>query len=84
MKRIERLAVHIGRCSAALHSSAPAVRTEKNGSVTTIILSRLHAKNAVDGPTAELLAEAFREFEKDENAKVNTFCKKYSAVFPSH
>jgi enoyl-CoA hydratase len=57
------------------------VRTEKTGVVTTIILSRPHRKNAVDRPTAEALAEAFRAFEADEEALVavlhgdhGTFC----------
>jgi enoyl-CoA hydratase len=57
------------------------VRTEKSGVVTTIVLSRPHRKNAVDRPTAEALAAAFRAFEEDEDALVavlhgdhGTFC----------
>ncbi len=46
------------------------VNIEKNGSVTTIILNRPEARNAVNGPTALALADAFREFENDSNAKV--------------
>jgi enoyl-CoA hydratase len=46
------------------------VLIEKNGFVTTIILNRPHVKNAVDFECAERLAEAFREFESDENARV--------------
>lgn len=51
-----------------------AVVVEKSGSVTTVILSRPEAKNAVDGPTAALLANAFRAFEADEDARVAVFC----------
>jgi enoyl-CoA hydratase len=46
------------------------VLTEKNGPVTTIILNRPEVRNAVDGPTAEALAEAFRAFENDPEARV--------------
>ena len=46
------------------------VRSEKQGAVTTIILHRPEARNAVDGPTAALLADAFRAFEADEGAHV--------------
>ena len=57
------------------------VRVEKNGFITTVILDRPHAKNAVDGPTARALLEAFEGFEADPNARVavlwgagGTFC----------
>ena len=57
------------------------VRTERQGHVTTVVLSRPEARNAVDGPTAAELADAFREFEADEEARVavlwgegGTFC----------
>jgi enoyl-CoA hydratase len=43
---------------------------EKKGPVTTIIINRPEVRNAVDRPTAEALADAFREFEADEDAKV--------------
>jgi len=43
----------------------PAVTIERNGPVWTVILDRPEARNAVDRPTAELLAGAFREFEGD-------------------
>jgi enoyl-CoA hydratase len=49
--------------------------------VTTIILDRPEVRNAVDGPTAALLAEAFGDFEADSDAAVavlfgagGTFC----------
>jgi enoyl-CoA hydratase len=57
------------------------VRIERQGYVTTVVLSRPEARNAVDGPTAVALAAAFREFEADESARVavlwgegGTFC----------
>ncbi len=58
-----------------------AVLVEKEGPVMTIILSRPEVKNAVDRPTAEALADAFRRFEADDEARVavlwgagGTFC----------
>jgi enoyl-CoA hydratase len=57
------------------------VRVERNEYVTTVVLSRPEARNAVDGPTAAELAAAFREFEADDDARVavlwgegGTFC----------
>ncbi|MPZ60698.1 MAG: crotonase/enoyl-CoA hydratase family protein [Propionibacteriales bacterium] len=58
-----------------------AVRTERSGPVTTVVLSRPETRNAVDGPTADALAEAFRAFDADSDAAVavlwgdhGTFC----------
>jgi enoyl-CoA hydratase len=58
-----------------------AVSVERHGPVTTVRLSRPHARNAVDGPTAAALAEAFRAFDADADAAVavlhgegGTFC----------
>jgi enoyl-CoA hydratase len=57
------------------------VRVERSGAVTTVLIDRPEAKNAVDGPTAEALAQAFRDFDADEAAHVavlagagGTFC----------
>ncbi|MFI1252709.1 crotonase/enoyl-CoA hydratase family protein [Streptomyces netropsis] len=62
-------------------AAAPAVRTERRGAVTTVVLSRLAVRNAVDGPTARELSHAFRAFEADDGARVavlwgegGTFC----------
>lgn len=44
------------------------VRSEKNGPVTTIVLSRPDVRNAVDAPTADALASAFAAFEADPGA----------------
>src|SRR6476660_7501904 len=46
------------------------VRVEKNGPITTVILSRPEVRNAVDRETAQALADAFREFDKDPEARV--------------
>jgi enoyl-CoA hydratase len=43
---------------------------EKQGPVTTVILSRPEVKNAVDRDTALALADAFRAFDADEEARV--------------
>jgi len=54
-------------------SNSLTVRTEKKGPVTTVILSRPEVRNAVDRSTARALADAFRLFEKDTEAKVAVF-----------
>jgi enoyl-CoA hydratase len=58
-----------------------AVRIQKNGPVTTVILSRPEVRNAVDRQTAAELADAFLDFDKDPEASVGvlygnhgTFC----------
>ncbi|MBK9265362.1 MAG: crotonase/enoyl-CoA hydratase family protein [Polyangiaceae bacterium] len=57
------------------------VRIEREGPITTVILDRPERRNAVDRATAEALADAFRAFDADENARVGvlwgdhgTFC----------
>ncbi|MET8744857.1 crotonase/enoyl-CoA hydratase family protein [Streptomyces sp. NPDC004728] len=62
-------------------SEETAVRIERDGPVFTVILHRPEVRNAVDGPTARQLADAFREFESDPDAAVavlwgegGTFC----------
>jgi enoyl-CoA hydratase/carnithine racemase len=47
-----------------------AVRVERDGPVTTVVLSRPERRNAVDGPTAQALADAFRQFDADPDAAV--------------
>jgi enoyl-CoA hydratase len=49
------------------------IRVEKNGAVTTVVIDRPQAKNAVDGPTAEALAQAFVAFDADPGASVAVF-----------
>jgi enoyl-CoA hydratase len=43
---------------------------ERSGPVTTVILDRPQVRNAVDGPTAAALAEAFADFDADPDASV--------------
>ncbi|MEV5651209.1 crotonase/enoyl-CoA hydratase family protein [Nocardia sp. NPDC052254] len=57
------------------------VRIERTGPVFTVVLDRPQARNAVDGPTARALADAFRTFEAEDEAAVavlwgagGTFC----------
>jgi enoyl-CoA hydratase len=57
------------------------VNVVRNGPVTTVIIDRPQARNAVNGPTAIALFEAFEEFDRDESAAVavlwgdhGTFC----------
>jgi len=57
------------------------IRLERSGVVATIVMDRPEARNAVDGPTARALADAFREFERDDALRVavlwgagNVFC----------
>lgn len=57
------------------------VRVERNGPVTTVVMSRPEARNAVNGPAAAELFAAFDEFDRDDSASVavlwgehGTFC----------
>lgn len=58
---------------SATDAARPAVRVERDGPITTVILHRPHARNAVDGPTADALADAFRAFDADPDASVAVF-----------
>jgi len=49
------------------------VRTERKGPVITVILSRPEVRNAVDSATAKALADAFRSFDADPDARVAVF-----------
>ena len=57
------------------------MRVEHDGPVTIVTIDRPEARNAVDGPTSVLLADAFRAFDKDDDRAVavltgvdGTFC----------
>jgi enoyl-CoA hydratase len=57
------------------------VRVERDGPVTTVVLARPARRNAVDRATAAALADAFRAFDADPEARVavlfgegGTFC----------
>jgi enoyl-CoA hydratase len=61
--------------------SGAGVRVERNGPVTTVIMNRPEARNAVNGPAAAALFAAFAEFDADDSASVavlwgdnGTFC----------
>jgi enoyl-CoA hydratase len=43
---------------------------ERRGAASVVTIDRQERRNAVDGPTAELLAEAFDRFESDDEARV--------------
>jgi enoyl-CoA hydratase len=47
-----------------------AIRLERAEPIATIVIDRPQARNAVDGPAARALAEAFREFEADDALRV--------------
>ena len=58
-----------------------AVTTSRQGAVLTVVLDRPEVRNAVDGPTAASLADAFRDFDSDDSLSVavlwgagGTFC----------
>lgn len=64
-----------------MNAEPPAVRVEKSGAVTTVVLRRPGVRNAVDPATAVALVAAFREFDADPDAHVavlygdgGTFC----------
>ncbi len=57
------------------------IKVEKEYPIYTIIIDNPEVKNAVDGPTAKELVDAFRRFEEDDSALVailwganGTFC----------
>lgn len=57
------------------------IRTERRGTVTIVTIDRPEVRNAVDGPTAQALADAFQDFEEDDSQLVGvltgsrgTFC----------
>lgn len=58
-----------------------AVRVERRNAVAIVTIDRPDVRNAVDGPTAQGLADAFRDFAADDSAAVavltgagDTFC----------
>ncbi len=57
------------------------IRQRRNDSVLVVTIDRPECRNAVDGPTADALADAFREFDADDELAVavlsgagGTFC----------
>jgi len=79
VKRDEALLV--ARSPRVSYAGRMTVRVERSGPVTTVILDRPEVRNAVDGPTAQALADAFRAFDADPDQSVavlygagGTFC----------
>ena len=50
------------------------VHVEKNAAVTTVVIDRPEARNAIDRPTAQALANAFRDFDADPAQHVAVLC----------
>ena len=46
--------------------SEPVIKVQRDGHLTTITINRAERLNALDGPTAQALGQAFEDFEKDD------------------
>jgi enoyl-CoA hydratase len=66
--------VPAGQPAVRTGAGASPVRVDRSGPVTTVIIDRPEVRNAVDGPTASALAEAFADFEADADAAVAVLC----------
>lgn len=53
----------------------------RRGPVTTVELDRPEVRNAVDGPTARALADAFRTFDADREASVAVLHGAYGVFY---
>jgi enoyl-CoA hydratase len=58
------------QAAGSADAEAQAVRYERRGAAALITIDRQHRRNAVDGPTAAALHEAFLRFEADDEARV--------------
>lgn len=58
----------------AVSHCAMTIHTHVEREVFVVSIDRLEARNAVDGPTAAALAEAFRRFESDDGLAVAVLC----------
>src|SRR5260221_14106489 len=65
----------------ATNGNMNTVKTERSGPVLAVTIDRPRVRNAVDGPTAAVLVQAFRAFDADPALSVaiftvagNTFC----------
>src|SRR5438105_5019753 len=75
--RCHRTATSARSCNVPGRRQAEAtmsVLIERQGPVTTVIIDRPAARNAIDPATARALAEAFRAFEADPQAHVAVLC----------
>src|SRR4030081_1311018 len=57
------------------------VRYERIGAAAVVTIDRPERRNAVDGPTAELLGEAYERFEADDDARVMVLTGAGGAAF---
>jgi enoyl-CoA hydratase/carnithine racemase len=80
----------VWRVSLWIRGRAMPVRIEQKDHVTTVIIDRIDARNAVDEPTAEALMQAFVGFEADPDARAavlwgagGTFCAGYDLKYAS-
>jgi enoyl-CoA hydratase len=55
-------------------STTAKVLVETRDRVTTVTINRPEVRNAVDGETARMLAEAFRQFDADPQADIAVLC----------
>ncbi len=67
--------------SPVSQESEATVIVERRGPVTIVMINRPQVRNAVDGPTAQLLYDAFADFDADDDQRVavltgadNMFC----------
>jgi len=51
-------------------AAAEAVQYERRGAAALVTIDRQHRRNAVDGPTAVALHDAYQRFEADDEARV--------------
>jgi enoyl-CoA hydratase len=58
------------RTEEATVTDGPGVRVERDGPVTVVTIDRPERRNALDGPAAAALADAFRAFDRDPGAAV--------------
>jgi enoyl-CoA hydratase len=61
---------HVNRLRSAKVSAMEAVTYERRGAAAIVTIDRQERRNAVDGPTADLLADAYDRFEADNEARV--------------
>jgi len=62
-------------------AGSPPVRYERSGAAALLTIDRPERRNAIDGPTAEALHDAFRAFVADAHARVLVVCGSGEAAF---
>jgi enoyl-CoA hydratase/carnithine racemase len=69
------------RPARRLVTALPLVRYQRSGAAAVITIDRPERRNAIDGPTAEALHDAFREFVADDGARVLVLTGEGEAAF---